>query len=433
MLIKRIAIFIVASFWVWTVPLSAQVIPLDPALMDHLSEAMENNPDLSAWADRVQAAAEKVPQAGAWQDPMLTLSIANLPTDSWEFDREAMTAAWIKVGQKIPLGGKFSARKRMAQYQFQATRENEADRTYTIAREVIQTWFDWAYLRQAVRTLDANIALLDQLIVAARRKYETGRGLQQDILRAETERTRLEDRRAALKQAALTTGRRFAVLLGRDPGDFPDPPAQLPDAFPPLDRERLLGQLLERNPALEALRARIEASRQQLSFARRNWVPDLNLGAGYGFRQDSPAGMERADFFTISAGMTIPIFGAGKQGPAVEEAKAGLRETAQQLRAAELNLRLALEKLLDEDSRLDEQIRLYRRGVIPQAQATLDAATAEYVVGKVDFEALLLAETALYNAQLDAWARVRDRLKRRAELAALVADATIIANPRDER
>jgi outer membrane protein TolC len=280
--------------------------------------------------------------------------------------------------------------------------------------------------------LDAEIELLDQLLIAARRKYETGRGLQQDILRAETARTRLEDRRAELKQAALTNGRRFAVLLGRNPDDVPDPPQELPETFPLPDRGRLFKQLVEQNPALKALRAEVEASRERVSFARRNWVPDLNLGVGYGFRQDSPSGMERPDFFTVSAGLTIPLFGSRKQGPAVSEAKAGVKETAERLRSTELNLRFLLEKFLDEDSRLDEQIRLFRQGVIPQAQATLDAAMAEYMVGKVDFEALLLAETALYNAQLDYWARVRDRLKTRAALATLTAEAAIIGSVEED-
>jgi outer membrane protein TolC len=124
MLIKRFMIILIVSAFAWT-PLSAQVIVLDPALTDHLSEALKNNPDLSSWTNRVQTAGERIPQAGAWQDPMLTFSVANLPTDSWEFDQEAMTAAWIKVGQKIPLGGKFASREKIAQHKFQSLRESE--------------------------------------------------------------------------------------------------------------------------------------------------------------------------------------------------------------------------------------------------------------------------------------------------------------------
>ncbi|TKJ40680.1 hypothetical protein CEE37_06875 [candidate division LCP-89 bacterium B3_LCP] len=407
-------------------PTDAQIIQLDPDLVSHIQEALANNPDLAAWRNRVEAANERIPQVGSWPDPTVGISIANLPTNTFAFDQEAMTAAWIKVGQRIPLGGKPKAKSRIAESNFEAIQIGQEDKIFVIAREVTQTWYDWAYWQEAVKTVDINIDLLENLIAAARRKYETGRGLQQDILRAETERTRLEDRRVVLRQTSLTTGRRMAVLLGRHPDNPPESPGGLSEAFIAVNREILLRDLLKHNPSFNRIKAEVDATEARISFARRNWWPDLNLGVGYGYRQDSPEGMERPDFFTVSAGFSIPLYGGRKQGSAVEEAKAISREIVEQMKSLELELRFALEKLLDEDKRLGEQTTLYREGVIPQAEATLDAATAEYTVGRVDFEALLMAETAVYNAQLDYFARLRDRLKTRAALSALVGDEILI-------
>lgn len=407
---------------------NAQVVQLNPVLSGYVQEALQNNPDLKAWQNRVDAANAQIPQAGSWPDPMLTLSMANLPTNTFNFDQEPMTAAWIKVNQNIPLGGKPSAKSEIAESQYEAIQSGEENRKFSIAREIIQTWYDWAYWQEAVKTVDINIDLLEDLIAVVQQKYETGHGLQQDLLRAETERTRLEDRRVMLQQMALTTGRKLAILIGRQPDDIPDSPDGLKGNFSTIDYDSLLHNLLSNNPTLNSMKANVNTSKAKLSLAHRNWWPDLNLGVGYGYRQDSPAGMERPDFFTASAGFSIPLYGSRKQGRAVEEAKAVSRDTEEQLNSKELELRFMLEKLLDEDQRLKDQVKLYHDGVIPQAEATLDAATAEYTVGRVDFEALLMAETAVYNAQLDYFSRLRDRLKTRTDLSALVGDKNLLAN-----
>lgn len=425
-----VAVFFTAAFAAFILllasSLQAQVMQLDPVLSEHIREAQKNNPDLTAWHDRVEAASQRIPQADAWPDPTLGFSAANLPTNTFAFDQEPMTAVWIQAGQRIPLGGKPSAMTHIAENNYEAAQNGEEAQKFDIAREIAGTWYDWAYWREAVATVDANIQLLDDLIAVARRKYETGRGLQQDILRAETERSRLEDRRVGLRQMALTTGRRLAVLMGRKPDDVPEVPSGLTMDFAAMDRNQLLSQLLDRNPSLKRMRAELASSESRITLARRNWWPDLNLGVGYGFRQDSPQDMERPDFFTVSAGISIPLYGGRKQGRAVEEAKAMSGETEAKLQSLELDLRFSLDRFLDEDGRLQEQVKLYQEGVEPQAEATLSAATAEYTVGKVDFEALMMAETALYNARLDRYARVRDRLKVRASLAALVGDQELL-------
>ena len=415
-------------------PLSpkAQIIELDSTLSEYVQEGLKANPNLVALSSMVEAAEKRISQVGSWPDPTLGFSIANLPADNFAFDQEPMTAAWIQLGQRIPLGGKTSILSKIAESHTDALRYEEKAQQLSLAAEIINTWYDWAFQLESIKVVEAEIGLMDDFIAVARRKYETGQGLQQDVLRASTERTRLEDRLAGVQQTALTSSRRLAVLLGREADDLPEPPAGLIETFPRISQKEILGQMLEQNPDLKRMSAELTAANRRVSFAHRNWWPDLNLGIGYGFRQDSPEGMERPDFFSASVGITVPIYGSRKQGPAVQEARANSRQVAYQQRALELELRFQYERLLDEDGRLDKQINLYLQGIEPQAQATLAAATAEYAVGKVDFEALLMAERALYEARLERFSRVRDRLKVRAALAALVGDSYLTTSSESE-
>ncbi len=395
------------------------VVTKDEALREHILEALRNNPELESRRAQVDAAARRVPQAGAWSDPGLTLGMSNLPTNSFDLNQEPMTAAWITLSQALPVTSKYGIKRQIAEHNLDGASDMQRLGELDLAEEISHTWYDWAYLRESLATLDVTIELLDDLLRIARKKYETGRGLQQDILRSETERTRLEDRREQLAQTATAAGRRMAALMGRDPDDIPGPPRSLQVSFTPLDRESLRERLATENPLIGLRDAELEMAKGGVLLARSSWWPDVRLTAGYGKRRDADDGTTRADFVTITGGITLPVFGAKKQGPAVQEAKAMERRTEAARRDAEIRLRLEFETMSDEDARLEKQIVLYRDGVVPQAEATLAAATAEYSVGKVDIEALLTAETALHNARLGRFARVRDRAKVRASIAAL--------------
>ncbi len=62
---------------------------------------------------------------------------------------------------------------------------------------------------------------------------------------------------------------------------------------------------------------------------------------------------------------------------------------------------LAVRKALDEVSRTDEQMRLYKEAIIPQAEMSLESAVSGYQVDKVDFLTLLDNQLTLFNLELE--------------------------------
>lgn len=412
-------------------PTAAQegIVPSTPALDSHLAEASRSNPSLAGTREQHIAARERISQAGAWMDPKLGLGVMNMPADNpLKLNREPMTGIWTNVGQSIPLTGKYRSRRNAASAIADATGARVALRANAVANTVRSAWFDWAYLRAATATVDTTIRLVDELLVITRTKYETGRGLQQDLLRLQTERSRLESRRVELLQKARNAGRRFAIELGRDPQDAPAPPDSLPVMFSALD-ETVLFQQLQRTPSVEMARHALRASAARVTLAQQMWWPELMVGAGYGVRRDADNGMGRPDFITVTAGVTLPIFGGAKQGAAVEEAVAEKRSAQRQLRSAELDAGNRLASLLDEDRRQADQIQLYDEGVLPQARAALASATSAYSVGKVDVEALIAAERELIDSRLERLAHLRDRAKVRARVAELVEQPEVDVQP----
>ena len=406
----------------------AQLLVDDPILFGHIRQALTDNPNISAWRARVEAAEEWIPQAGAWNDPAVTLAWMNVPINTFDLRQEPMTAIWITANQSLPLSDKYTIRGMIAGTSLALADINLLTYQITVAHSVVEAWYDWAYFISTEIAVRENISLLDDILQIVHRRYETGLGSQQDILRVETERTKMESMRLQMEQTAVSTGRKLAVLMGHDPSESPIPPGEVTDIFPSLDNDLLLNQLLSNNPDIQKANADLEISQYRIALARSMWWPDVNVGIGYGFRQESNDGMNRPDFFTLTAGVTLPLLTSQKQTPALRQAQADYRSADFHKRGIELQLRLKLATLLDEDARFEKQIKLHRDGIEPQALAALNASISAYSVGEIDAEALLMAETVLINSRLRTTDLVRNRWKVRASIAALVNEPSL-TNP----
>jgi outer membrane protein TolC len=244
--------------------------------------------------------------------------------------------------------------------------------------------------------------------------------MQQDLLRLQTERIRIQERRYEMAQRAVDAGRRFAAATGRDPGELPAPPGGLALRFPRLERSDLRDSLIAGSPLLAAMRGEVDARSAEARMKRQQWWPDLTINAGYGLRQDAPAGMARDDFLTVGLGLRLPLLSGGRQGHRVQRAELLERSAREELAADRLDLLQRLESLIDEDARHARQRELYTGGIVPLAEAALSSAIGAYSAGELDVDAVLNAQTTLLDARLTSLRHLAERAEVRASLAALL-------------
>jgi len=62
-----------------------------PQLAILIEEGLEKNQDIQSLASTVKSFKEEVSFAGSLNDPRIGIGLLNLPTDTFEFDQEAMT------------------------------------------------------------------------------------------------------------------------------------------------------------------------------------------------------------------------------------------------------------------------------------------------------------------------------------------------------
>ncbi|GAB4366101.1 MAG: TolC family protein [Methylohalobius crimeensis] len=398
-----------------------------------LARAERANPSLAAIRARYQALKAVPSQVGTLPDPEVSFNALNLPVDTFDIPQEPMTQLQFGISQAIPFPGKLKLREEAAEWEARAAGDAVEERRLRLLRDVEKLWWRVFYLDRALEIVTANQDLLRQFVEIAQTKYKVGQGLQQDVLLAQLELSRLLDRELQLKGLRAQETARLNALLDRPA----DAAVQLPDKVEPrLDQapsEKALFTLAEQSrPLLARFQNQIEAARSRVELAEKELLPDFKVGAFHGFRSgQNPDGTSRPDFLSLKLSMSVPLYFASKQAKAVDQRQSELIREQFQWQDVWNQVRAEISAALADYRRAREQVILFDQGIIPQARQTVASMLAGYQVGKVDFLNLVSAEITLYNYEIQYWKTLADARQARATLRAAVGE-TVIPLPQKE-
>ena len=398
---KIIDYFIVFAVCIIAVPaLSGAVDQRDGMLSNLIQEALENNPKLEAAIQGTLSAEKAIPQAGALPDPQLSFGLSNLPVDSFAFSQDPMTGKVIGVMQMFPFPGKLSLATDIAEFEAAAIRHQQDEVRNLIIQMVKQTFLDLYAVERALETTQKNKALMEQFVHVAETKYATGSGLQQDVLRAQLEFSKLEDDLIMWQQRRLSVVARLNALLNRPAHTLiekTDPELMLPDdpviIFPAEKIERI-------RPLLMAWNERIQKAEAAIKLAKRDIWPNFMISASYRQRNDLADGKQMTDFFSASVSLNIPLYFNRKQKAKVAEKELSFNKIKAEYENVKNNVLSEIESILAELERNRKRVELYKGGILLQAQQSLESAHAGYRVGKVDFLTLINNWMMLQNYEL---------------------------------
>jgi outer membrane protein, heavy metal efflux system len=410
-----------------------------PAL---LSEARAVNPEIRAARRMADAAEARIPQAGALPDPMLSVGVMNLPAATLDPRDEMMTMGSLQVGQRLSAPGTRGARETIAR-RFHAAAVRQAEEVeLDVVTRLKSAYYEALFIDRALDVLTRNRALLVDFAEVARARFAVGRAPQQDVLRAQTEITRLDEQLAGLQGRRTAAVAEINAILQR-PALAPLAPVYpdavrtlalaaptraaftaaaldggLGDGFPSLIE--LQRQAVEERPMLGAQVHRIEAAREGVRLAERERFPDVEVMLGYGTRWGHP------DLLSASVSVPLPVFAARKQRQAVVEAAHELAadEFRYQQLVAEIQADVAARYAALVRTR--EQILLLGDGVIPQARAAIESAAAAYQGGRVEFMSLLDAQATLFRNEIELARQLSDFGRDLAALERAVGRALIM-------
>jgi outer membrane protein, heavy metal efflux system len=385
----------------WAGFVSAQTEPSEQdeiALGDLVRQALERNPEVLRAEERVRAMRARVPQAGALADPMLLTGVINegraVPFDS--LGEADFSEVYVGISQEIPYAGKRGLREDIARGDASAERwAYEAARRKLIG-EVAEAYYDLHAARAARETVDRNLELMDRLVGVARERLSVGQGMQQDLLGAELELSRLEEQRSLLDQEQELLEASLARLLDRSAPLTGRPLKPLSRTPLEEDRDGALQRAEKASPELQEQLARVEAAERRVDLARKERLPDFGVELIYHNR-----GQRDLDpFYGIGTTVTLPVYRGRKQEKAIEEASAELRAARNAANAVRADVRFALTRAQLQAKTSDRLLRLYDEGLLKQSRLMLDSSIAQYQVGKVEFAVVIASWRSLLEGEI---------------------------------
>ncbi len=392
-----------------------------------VATAVQENPSLAEMRTRAEAAAAVPSQAGSLPDPRLNLNALNLPVDTFDTGQEPMTQLQIGVSQSFPFPGKRPLRREAAEFEALAAKDSVQETRLRLIRDVKVGWWELFYLDRSLEIVARNQELLRQFVKIAETKYEVGRGLQQDVLLAQVELSKLLALEIQLKGARDTAAARLNALLARPQETLIDLPERIQKALPePPPRENLLSLAEDNRPLLAAARHRIESSRAARELAEKAYYPDFTLGANYGFRDGRNLdGEQRPDFASVLLSIEVPLYAGSKQDKLVDQRTAEWQGRKYALTDTRNRVQEEIAAALADYRQAREQAALFKDGIVPQAQQTVASMLSGYQVNKVDFLNLAQSQITLYNHELQYWRTFTRAQQALAALAAAVGREAI--------
>ncbi len=388
----------------------------DPVLEALVEEALARNPDLQSAQAGIDASRTAVERARARPDPMVSMAFTN---DGWapSLGRMPMTTLGIMVSQELPWPGKRRLRADVA-----ASRARESEPALSRARLTLEASVRRAYyalvLARELQALTADQrTLLQQIESVARARYAVGQGTQTDVLRAQTEVTRLEQR--AVEQEAEADVRLAEInrLLAR-PHDTPV--ATIPRlAFVPMfgTAQDAVAEARAVSPELQAARLAVETNLAAAALARRELKPDLTVQGGFMNR----GGLD--PMWVAGVGVSWPFDKKARES-AIAEAEILAKGGAHGVESLGLQLDFRTRERFTRARAAERLVALYDGGVLPQDQMTVESALANYQAGKVPFTSVLESMAAFYA---DRWTRA-SLIAEHARLAASLREASLDAD-----
>lgn len=370
-----------------------------------IEEAERANPQILAARHGWKAATQVPTQVATPPDPQVVVQQLNVgsPRPFAGFTNSDFAYLGFGISQDLPYPGKLRLRGEIAQRDAASTRERyDAVRRAVIA-QLKTAYFHLAYLQQTLTVLERDDKLLEQMERIAEARYRVGQGSEQDVLKAQLERTRLVRELAMHHQEMWSAEAQLKQLLNRPP-DSPDIGTEaLSETSLPYSSDELLERVRAANPEVGAEFEMVRRQGLQVELARKDAYPDFNVQ--YMWQHTAE---QFRDYHMLTFGIRIPIYRSRKQQPEVAQAAEELNRSRREYEAAVQQAYFDVRDQFLTAQTSEELLKIYREGLIPQATATFQAGLAAYQSNRQDFETLLASFLDVLNFDEEYWRTLAD-------------------------
>lgn len=371
--------------------LSAPAAAADSPMEQYVAEVIGRSPALRARGLVTEAARRDASAAGIWPDPTLTLMVDNVPGH----EGGEMPMIRYQLSQMVPWPGKLGLMEAAAERQADVAVALADVRRAELVLEAKRAFLMLALNRRARQTNVAGLELVGTIARASLARYGAGGGGHHEVARAEVERAALQVERLDLD------GERVSILAMLNA--LRDRPTRTPVVeseqigstnLPPAALSRLTDRALKDRAELRAMRAMQRESETMADLSRRERFPDLMTGAWYNQMLGEP------DSAGAMVGVTLPIFGVGRQSRRASGFDARAGAAGQEIAAMQAMIRFEVADAFRKVETATRQLELLRELALPRVRDSFEASLVAYASGNGDLAGVLDARRSLQAMDL---------------------------------
>jgi outer membrane protein, multidrug efflux system len=382
----------------------------DTALTRHIEQALANNQDIAQAVARVEQAQAQANEVDSATLPGVTAGAtagraqigAGVPSNtSGRLLRGNDFKLSLATSYEVDFWGRLRRSNEAARAQLLASSAARDTVRLSVAGAVAQSWFALQSLDAQSEALGNTLTTRDNSLRLISARLKAGTGSRLDVEQAEGQRAdaalqlREVQRQRALAQAAL------ALLTGDAALNVPTNSLSL-DVALPVPPAGLPSTLLERRPDIARAEALLVAANAQIGAARAAMFPTLSLTGALGNESNALSNVLKgpAVFWSLAAGLTAPIFDAGRNAARIDQAGARQREAVAVYQSA---VATAFKETSDALSNLSAARDSLADVLKREAAATtaLRLAKARFDAGYSGYLELLEAQRSATSAGLD--------------------------------
>ena len=375
--------------------------------LTRLSErTLAANLDITAAVARIEQADAQARLAGVALLPVLNgaANVANAQSSAFDAARKPPARTTPDIGLnasfELDFWGKNRALRDASENSALASRYDTETVRLTALTATANTYFQILAARERLRLANENLVLANRVLTLIRLRLAVGTATALDSAQQESIVNNLRANVPPFQQSIAQNTAVLAVLVGQAPERLKTPGGTLRSAAIPQVRPGLPSDLLERRPDIAFAQSQLEASKANLVAARAAFFPTIQLTAQGGFQSLALNTLldPKNTFYSLAAGLTQPIFDAGRLQGNFEQVKGRQDELIADYRKAVISGFSDVEKALAAIRYLAQQEALQRLS-LASSQKAYELSEQRLKEGTVDLVTVLNTQQSLFSVQ----------------------------------
>ncbi|KXK55706.1 MAG: Outer membrane efflux protein precursor [Chlorobi bacterium OLB5] len=383
-----------------------------------LFAAVNNNPELSAMQTKIEASDYQAEGKTYLPDPMFEVELDDIMSD---FKRIGMINFF--VSQMFPFPGKLELEKKAVLNSKAMMQSERLTMAIDIMNMIKMNYYDLYLVNYKLKINKENRLLMQTFLASSEAQYTVGKGMQQEVFKAQIEISRLDNEEFILIQQRKNI---FSELT-RLTKIVVDENTKI--SFSDIDTEylmndysfninfsknkKLIEYAFEHRPDIKTLHNKILMNQTDLEMSKLERYPDFNIKLGYKILP-----FEEKNAFALMFGVNIPFapWSSGKYDQSIRRNEIMIKSTTDELSIKKNDIRNEITAIVNNMTALKETMKFYYGVQMPQTENTMKSAQYSYETNMGSFLELLDAYKMYQETKLMYYESVAMYLKMIAEL-----------------